>query len=85
MTWIAFVKLNFVPTSKLIKIIVTCQGLVLVKLVPSQRAILECNFKSGGRLPSINTLEACAHPTTRHNGPRRCLRRTCDVPTPRFT
>ena len=41
-------------------IIITCQGHVLVILVPSQRAILECNFKSGGRLPSIHTLDICA-------------------------
>ena len=42
-------------------IIVTCQGLVLVKLVHSQRAILECNFKSEARLRSLMALEACAH------------------------
>ena len=32
---------------------VTCQGHSLVKLVHFQRAILECNFKSEGRLRSL--------------------------------
>ena len=76
---------NWTLSNYFLLLCITCQGLVPVILVPSQRANLECNFRSGGSLPSIHTLEACAHPTIRHNGPRRCLRRTCDVPTPRFT
>ena len=36
---------------------VTRQGHLLVKLVHSQRAILECNFKSEGRLRSLKHTE----------------------------
>ena len=46
----------------MIAIIVTRQGLSLVKLVHSQSAILESNFKSEGRLRSLMALEACALP-----------------------
>ena len=47
---------------------ITCQGLALVKLVHSQRAILE-RKKSEGHLRSLMALEACAS----SNGPRRCF------------
>ena len=54
-------------------IIVTCQGHSLLKLVPSQRSILDCNFKSEGRLHSLIPSKHVYIRPYRDNGPRRCL------------